>query len=70
MCKLAVSFREGNIQIFDHVHRFYLRLSAEEGDGVIERLFQRVQGLFDLEALNPQLMVVVLGGWSFSRWWF
>ena len=29
---------------------YCLRLSAEEGDGVIERLFQRVQGLFDLEA--------------------
>ena len=27
------------------------RLSMEEGDGVIQRLFQRVEGLFDLQAL-------------------
>lgn len=26
------------------------RLSVEEGDGVIQRLFQRVEGLFDLQA--------------------
>ena len=27
-----------------------LRLAPEEGDGVIERLFKRVEGTFDLQA--------------------
>lgn len=44
--------REGGIVLY-----FTRALSAEEGDGVIERLFQRVQGLFDLEVMPLEELV-------------
>ena len=30
----------------------FCRLAPEEGDGVIERLFKRVEGTFDLQAAS------------------
>ncbi|CAL1169087.1 unnamed protein product [Cladocopium goreaui] len=44
--------REGGVVLY-----FTRALSVEEGDGVIQRLFQRVEGLFDLQVMPLEELV-------------